>query len=314
MVRACQSRVFSDATVSVDLRPEVTSVRGTLAALHWLGEDTAEVTIKLARPSPHLAGQYFHVQFRGYPARAFSASSPMEPSLDRDSIRLHVRRHETGRVSGVLGKSIREGHAARLTGPFGSATFERGIIGRIALFSGGTGFGPIWAIAKAALDEDPARSMLIVVGVSSPAHLYMASALRWLARHTDVSLVVLTEQPGAEAHGIRVGRPTDYLGLISTGDVVYAAGPPAMTAKVEEAARATGVVFRAVSFEPSAAPARAGLSGLFKRTRMKSPEPLMLDTPLDARPWRRLAALVPAKQPHRRQPALMDRLTILPNE
>jgi 3-phenylpropionate/trans-cinnamate dioxygenase ferredoxin reductase subunit len=313
MVKACQSRVFSDVTVTVDLRPEVRSVRGKLSKLLWLGEDTAEVTIESADRFSHLAGQYYQVQFRGHPARAFCASLPMEPSLDRTSIRLHVRRYETGVVSAALGTSIREGHGVRLTGPYGSATFESGLHGRIVLVSGGTGFAPIWAIAKAALDEDPDRSMLIVVGAASPAHLYMTSALGWLARHINVSLIVLTEQPGAEAHGIRVGRPTDYLGLICKGDIVYAAGPPAMTAKVEEAARATGVVFRAEPFEPSAAPARAGLTGLFKRNRLRSITPATEMSQLDARPWRRLAALAPADRRGRHEPALLSRLaTLLP--
>jgi 3-phenylpropionate/trans-cinnamate dioxygenase ferredoxin reductase subunit len=312
MVRACQSRVFSDVSIAVERRPDVRSVRGTLTKLRWLGEDMAEATIEPASGLGHLAGQYYQVQFKGFPARAFSAAPALEPALDRQHLRLHVRRYETGAVSGVLGKAIREGHGVRLTGPHGSATFESGLAGRIVLFSGGTGFAPIWAIAKAALEEDPDRSMLIVVGVASPGHLYMTSAPRWLARHPNASLVVLTEQPGAEAHGIRVGRPTDYLGLICEGDIVYAAGPPAMTAKVEEAARANGVVFRADPFEPSNTADRAGLRGLFKRTRIHSAVTRQPGTIVEARPWRRLKALAPVTQARRKEPALMGRLGSIP--
>lgn len=312
MVRACQSRVFSDVAIAIDLRPEVQSVRGTLTKLRWLGEDMAELTIEPRARLAHLAGQYYQVQFRGFPARAFSAAPALEPSLDRNTLRLHVRRYETGTVSGVLGNSIKEGQAVRLTGPYGTATFESGLSGRIALFSGGTGFAPMWAIAKAALAEDPDRSMLIVVGVASPAHLYMTSALRWLARHTNITLVVLTERPGAEAHGVRVGWPTDYLGLISEGDVVYAAGPPAMTAKVEEAARATGVVFRADPFEPAPATARVGLTALFRRTRA----PIALTEPLitETRPWRRLKEIAPSSERRRHEPTLMSRLSSAPSD
>ena len=310
MVRACQSRVFSDVTVAVDVRPEVQTIRGTLTKIRWLGEDMAEATIEPKTRLPHLAGQYYQVQFRGFPARAFSATPPLEPSVDKGHLRLHIRGYETGAVSGALGKSIKEGHAVRLTGPYGTATFESGLAGRIALFSGGTGFAPVWAIAKAALDEDPDRSMLIVVGVASPAHLYMTSALRWLARHTNITLVVLTETAGAESHGIRVGWPTDYLGLISEGDTVYAAGPPAMTAKVEEAARATGVVFRADPFEPSKTVTRAGLTALFRRAR----PPIALTEPLiaETRPWRRLKEIAPASDARRREPTLMSRLSSPP--
>ena len=245
---ACQGRIIGDLAIEVEAMPEVLRTAARVSRLRRLTSDVVEVAIEPARPIVYLPGQYFQVRFRGFPARCFSPTVPLEGRDDR-TIRLHIRRVPNGRVSSALGTQIRPDHRLKLDGPFGSAYLRAELPHRIVLVASGTGFAPIWSIATAAAEQDPKREMVIVVGARSLADLYMVPALCWLARLPNVTVIPVTDLPQSVTPAVRTGRPTDHVPPLSEHDVVYACGAPPMVAAVARMAAAAGARCYADPFE-----------------------------------------------------------------
>jgi NAD(P)H-flavin reductase/ferredoxin len=260
-VRACQCRIIADVSLAVEEVPEVTTMSGRVTGLEPVAPDVIDVAIALQRPTAHLPGQYFQVQFRGFPARCFSPTIPLDRFGDRRSIHLHVRRLPGGRVSADLGRRIGKGHRVKLKGPFGSAYLRPRLTGRLVLVASGTGFAPIWSIADAAMRERYDRELVLVAGARSIESLYMLPALWRLATCPNVTIVPVTGVPQHVSPVIQTGRPTDYLPELRTDDIVYAAGAPPMVAAVKAMAEASGALCHADPFVPST----EGKDGLISR-------------------------------------------------
>ncbi len=252
MVRACQARVLTDLDVLVEPVPDTVMTRGVVTGLAPVAPDIAELRIHLAKPVTYLPGQYYRVQFRGFPARCFSATAPMSFADDSDdAIRLHIRRIPGGRVSSALGVSINKGHAVRLQGPYGGAYLRPQQSNRLILISSGTGFAPIWSIAKTALGEDPDRPIIMLLGAQRIEALYMGAAVQLLRQHRNVRIIpVVTEPAGNAAKGFRKGHPTDYVPPLNPDDIVYACGAPPMVEAARSKAVAAGALFYADPFVP----------------------------------------------------------------
>ena len=142
VVKACQARIITDLEVAVEPVPEVLTTRGTVIATRPLAPDVMEVGIRPHDEITYLPGQYYRFQFRGYPGRYFSPTSPMDGPLGSHKLRLHVRRIPGGLVSPAIGHKIRRGHPVTLNGPFGSAYFRPGLNNRLILVGSGSGLCP----------------------------------------------------------------------------------------------------------------------------------------------------------------------------
>jgi 3-phenylpropionate/trans-cinnamate dioxygenase ferredoxin reductase subunit len=250
--KACQCRVISDVEVAVEEVPDVITVNGAVTALEQLAPDVVEVAVALQEPLDYLPGQYLQVQFRGYPARCFSPTVPMDRFGDRRFIHFHIRRVPDGRVSSALGADISIGHRVKLTGPFGSAFLRPGLSNPLVLVASGTGFAPIWSIADAAVRENPRREIALLVGARTIESLYMIPALWRLASCPHVSIVPVTSKRQTDSAVVHVGSPLDYLPALQGDDIVYVAGAPGLVQAVADVARAGGVTWYADVFAPSA--------------------------------------------------------------
>jgi NAD(P)H-flavin reductase/ferredoxin len=242
VVHACQTRVISDLRVVVEKTPRTTETTGTVTGIAEIASGVFEIRIEPARPLNYLPGQYLSVQFRGYPSRCYSPTRPLEWPSDPDLIRFHVRRLPNGRVSSALGQKIQSGHRVKLTGPFGSAYFRPKHRGRSILISSGTGFAPIWAIAEAAIRENPRRNLMMVAGARDLDSLYMIPALCRIALFPGVVIVPTVSRRQQITPAVRHGEPISYLPPLAKDDVIYAAGGPATvetTQRVAEVAGAT---------------------------------------------------------------------------
>lgn len=277
IVHACQCRIVGDVVVERHRTSEVVTVDGTVSSIRSLSSDVLEVGIKTSEALPYHAGQYAQIAFNGYPSRPFSLTHPLPGGPTGRSVFFHVRRMPGGRVTSALGKSIRKGHRAKLTGPFGSAHFRPGQVGRIILVATSTGFAPIWSIAVAALREDPDRAMMIIAGGRSLESLYMAPALVQLASFRNVRVVPVCSTQGLN-DVVKFGRPPDYLPMLFPTDTVYACGAPGMVEAVKAIAARAAVTCYADPFVPNAPDpieervlnrARGWLSGLAKRRDAK---------------------------------------------
>ena len=263
MIHACQARIVSDLKLASEPVPDTVSVPARVADLTRLAADVTGVTIELPRPLNYLPGQFCRLQFRGFPERCYSPSYPLEGAPDRRLLQFHIRRFADGAVSSALGHDIRVGHRVRLTGPFGTAYFRPDHQGRTVLVASGTGFAPMWAIAAAAITEQPRRELMFLVATRKIQSFYMHAALCRLALFPNVTIIPMVSEPQNVSPAIRMGRPLDYLPALSPDDVIYTSGAPSMTNDVARAARIAGAVYYTDPFIPSA---KAGESaGLMSR-------------------------------------------------
>jgi 3-phenylpropionate/trans-cinnamate dioxygenase ferredoxin reductase subunit len=251
MVKACQARVITDLQVAVEPVPEVLTTRGTLISITPRAPDVVELRIRPHDVISYLPGQYYRVKFRGFPARYFSPTAPMDRAFDGSALHLHVRRIPDGRVSPALGREIRAGHSVMLNGPHGSAYFRPEQRNRLVLIGSGTGFAPIWSIAEAAVAENPHREIVVVAGAKTISSLYMAPAFRRLRNYPNVQLIpTVSEKPANVARIVRRGRPTEHLPELTPDDIVYACGAPQMVDAVKDLVLEAGADFYADPFTP----------------------------------------------------------------
>ncbi|ACA17114.1 ferredoxin [Methylobacterium sp. 4-46] len=249
-VLACQARVAGDAVIEFDAVPPVAKRRGTLVGMVDLSHEIVEVTVALAKPLTSLPGQYVSCAFAGFPARDYSPTLRSDGSGEINELIFHIRRVPDGAVSAELGGRIRPGHDVQIRGPFGSA-FHRLGPGRLVLIGAGTGWAPIWSIARAARFREPGREMMVIAGARDPRNLYMGEALDWL-RRSGVERVIATASGGEPGPGRLAGRPTAHLPLLRESDVVHVAGSPGLVAAVRLVAAGVNATCYADPFVASA--------------------------------------------------------------
>ena len=258
-VHACQCRVISDLVIAVEEAPEVETISARVVSLETRAPDVTEVRLGLSRPLFRFPGQYCRVQFRGFPARCYSPTVPLDAAADVRFMHLHIRVLPGGRVSSALGKEIREGHRVKITGPLGSA-YLRPHPHRLVLIAGGTGFAPIWSIADAAMWERPDRELVLIVGARDVEGLYMIPALCRLARCPNATIIPVISEAQATPPAVRTGMPTEYIPKLTARDVIFTSGPPPMVKAVAALAQAAGAACYADPFVPAgAATARQGV-------------------------------------------------------
>jgi NAD(P)H-flavin reductase/ferredoxin len=241
MIHACQARIVSDIAIVTEDVPDPVTLSGRVGDIVRLAPDIVGVRIDVPKPFTFLPGQFCKLQFRGFPSRSFSPTYPLEGRADDRMLHFHIRLVTEGKVSSALGRDIRRGHRVKVSGPFGSAFLRRNHHGPIVLVASGTGFAPMWSIAVAAMMERPERELVFIVAARQLRSLYCHSALCQLARFPNVTIIPIVSEPQNLFPAIRVGRPTDHLPDLSSANVVYAAGAPAMTESVARIAKAAGV-------------------------------------------------------------------------
>jgi 3-phenylpropionate/trans-cinnamate dioxygenase ferredoxin reductase subunit len=264
---ACQARAFSDAEIRYDRTPKVTKCKGTLVRVDRLTPDIRGLTLSLNDRARYMPGQYYRVTFRGYPTRCYSPSPPFVGSDDRKTLRFHIKMVRDGEVSSKLDHGIRPGHKVRVEGPFGAAFFRPGEGTRLLLVASGTGFAPIWSIAKASLLRQPDVPLLLIAGVPRLSSLYMVPALCRLAAYPSADFVVTVDEAQSESEIVRRGTPDQHLPNICASDLVYAAGSPSMVEKVSNAAAHSGATFYADAFIPNSVPTPSWWGEKWRRLR-----------------------------------------------
>lgn len=247
-VHACRAHVFSDLKLDVEPMPEARSMPAELVAVRPLVEGVQELTIRSNEAFPHFSGQYYRFRFKGYPARPFSPTAPFDGHDDAHTLRLHVKTVRDGRVTPLIGSTIGPGHALTLEGPFGRSYLRPGQQNRLVLVGSGTGFAPVWSVADAALREWPLRPIVLMAGARRLNSLYMAPLLVRAATCPNVVAMAATSEAQTVAPWIGTGCPVENLPALAAGDIVYAAGSPALVDKAGALSEAAGAKFYADPF------------------------------------------------------------------
>ncbi len=247
---ACQATVAGDAFIAFDEVPMVGKQTGTVSHIRALSPQVLEVIIRLSRPLDYFPGQYVSLAFRGFPARDYSPTARMDGQLNADELVFHIKRFPDGIVSGQLGSGIRVSHRVQVRGPFGRAFLRRPDPGGVlVLASSGTGWAPIWSMARMACLTGIQRDTIVIAGARDMANLYMASCLDWLADN-GIGEVIATSRIDQRG-GVRPGRPDHYLPLLGHGDIVHVAGAPRFVEAVRRKAGRAAARCYADPFVPS---------------------------------------------------------------
>jgi NAD(P)H-flavin reductase/ferredoxin len=247
-VLACQATVCGNASIEFDELPAPQKAAGAVTEINPLSHDVVEVVVSMQSLLDYRPGQYVRLKFGGFPAREYSPTFRMDGTSRDDQMVFHVRCLPDGRVSSEIGRAIRPGHRVHLQGPFGQA-YLRQSAGPLVLVSGGTGWAPIWSLARAARQHQRDRKMIVIAGAPDPQGLYMRPALDWLL-DDGVEDVISTSEINAQWPNVR-GRPTDYLPLVGLEDTVYVAGPVGLVDAVKRKARHAAARCYADPFLPS---------------------------------------------------------------
>ncbi|WP_295845743.1 2Fe-2S iron-sulfur cluster-binding protein [Tardiphaga sp.] len=240
VIHACQARVISDLEIATEEVPPIVSTTAKLRNLGKLAADVFGAQLEVPKPFEFLPGQYCKVQFRGFPARCYSPTFPLEGGAKDRLLNFHIRTVKGGMVSSALGKQITVGHRVNITGPLGTAYFRPDHPGRMVLISSGTGFAPMWSVAVAAIRERPTRELVFIISSRSMRAMYMHRALGRLAAFPNVTIIPVVSERQTVSDVIRCGRPTDYMPELRDTDIVYTAGAPAMTKTIANTARLAG--------------------------------------------------------------------------
>jgi ferredoxin-NADP reductase len=133
--------------------------------------------LRLAEPSPHLAGQHYVVRLTapdGYTAsRSYSVASPPDGSPEFD---LTVERLENGEVSTFLHDVVEPGDELEVRGPIGGWFVWPGD-GPAVLVGGGSGVVPLMAMLRQARRTGRSDLVRLLVSVRDPDTLYYADEL-----------------------------------------------------------------------------------------------------------------------------------------
>src|SRR3954452_4246243 len=181
--------------------------------------------------------------------------------------------------------------------------FYREAASRLVLVASGTGWAPIWSVARAARLAQPEREIVVVAGARDPRNLYMGPAVDWLSSN-GVRDIVLTASGNEGGDGIRFGRPTEFLPELTLADTVYAAGAPAMVDAVKLLAHRAGAECHADPFTMNT----QGASMLDRlRQMMRAPAGASAQNPLSPRPAGAPPMLSPLPAAASRQAPALER-------
>lgn len=123
-------------------QPAFPTTTGRLAARKVLAGDIMLVTVEAPSHFRHLAGQYALLSGGGHPARPYSIAS-----LPGEALSFHIRDSGHG-LSHYLMHGASIGDPVTIAGPMGAMVPDLRVHKAATLIAGGTGFAPLWPIAR----------------------------------------------------------------------------------------------------------------------------------------------------------------------
>jgi CDP-4-dehydro-6-deoxyglucose reductase, E3 len=272
----CQARALSDVKIEARIvanaaEVEIKTLPCRIARMEPLAPDVMQVFLRLPAVEPLVfqAGQYLDVLLEGGRRRSFSIASPPH---DSGLIELHVRRVPGGGFTGALFETLRAGSLLRIEGPMGQFIYRESA-SPVLLIAGGTGFAPIKAILRHALERGSAREFHLYWGGRQAGDVYEDSVVReWARTYPQLRFTpVLSEASAAAREGEAGGGGVSGGGVSgASGDAprtgwvheavladfpslaafdVYAAGPPAMIEAIRATFPARGVTEDRLHFD-----------------------------------------------------------------
>lgn len=237
-VLLCQAR--AKTPVAVEIRQirevgdvQVKSLPARLQRMRLLAPNVMGLWLRLPsiEPLDWLPGQYIDVMLSGGRRRSFSLANPPH---DDGLLELHVRRTGRGEFTRQVFESMTEGTLLRIEGPLGQFVLREGT-GPILLVGGGTGYAPLKAILRHAIETGVKRPVTLVWGARTRDDLYEDAWLAQLAIDQPLFTYVPVLSEESEGDGYAAGLVHEAIASripALAGYDVYVAGPPAMVEAV----------------------------------------------------------------------------------
>lgn len=245
-VLACQSRVHGDCTIEVPEPDEIIvhparKLKAEVLEFDALTHDVRRLRLRTNKPLSFSPGQYAHLRFSNGLIRPYSmAGLPTD-----DTLEFHIRLVPDGRVTPWLESHLKVGDRLRVSGPLGVSYLRRKHQAPILCVAGGTGFAPMYAVARGALTSGMPNPVHFLFGVRTGRDVYGVEQLDALARRYDnFSYQIALSDSGDVRTVYRGGLVTDVMreDFPRMDDWhVYVAGPPPMTEAVDTLAVRSGV-------------------------------------------------------------------------
>jgi CDP-4-dehydro-6-deoxyglucose reductase, E3 len=237
----CQARALENLEIEIrDIRHvsdvEIKSLPARIERMQSLAQDVMGLWLRLPGIESFAwqCGQYVDVMLAGERRRSFSLANPPHDSA---LLELHVRRAPGGVFSELVFTKLKAGSLLRIEGPLGQFIYRPGER-PLLLIGGGTGYAPLKAMIRQALETESKRDVTLFWGARAAVDLYEDEWLRALsARHARFRYTsVLSDQSGAATHesGLVHEAVTRKVPGLAGFDI-YAAGPPAMIDAVRSA-------------------------------------------------------------------------------
>jgi len=202
-------------------------------------------SLRLARPSPHLAGQHYIVRLTapdGYSAsRSYSVASAPDGSPQID---ITVERLPGGEVSTFLHDEVVSGDELEVRGPIGGWFVWRGETPAI-LIGGGSGIVPLMAMLRLARRQGTTDLVRLIVSVRTPDDLYYAEELPG----PESTIIFTRESPTRVARA--TGRLTeeDLVSVLLPRAEAFVCGSSAFADAAAAIAMNTGIAIERIRIE-----------------------------------------------------------------
>ncbi len=237
----CQARALGDLVIETrEIRHvtdvEIKSLPSRVERMQLLAPDVMGLWLRLPAIESFTwqCGQYVDVMLEGERRRSFSLANPPHDSA---LLELHVRRAPGGVFTEQVFTTLKEGALLCIEGPLGQFIYRPGERS-LLLIGGGTGYAPLKAMIRQALETETKRDVTLFWGARTADDLYEDEWLRGLAAkhaHFRYTSVISHEQAVAphESGLVHEAVMRKVAGL--AGFDIYAAGPPAMIDAVHHA-------------------------------------------------------------------------------
>jgi ferredoxin-NADP reductase len=210
-------------------------------------------TFRMARPEgfEFTSGQFLTVRLRADGrdhVRCYSISSP--PG-SRGHLEITVKR--LGMVSGALHASVRPGSVLHVRPPAGAFLYPTGDDRPLVLIAGGVGITPLMSMLRHAIEEEPARRVVLFYSVRTVEDIAFRDELSMLSRRHEQFRAIIAISDGDPTADFFPGRIDASLVTAMMPDVRHAiclvCGPAPMLDAMTDMLSGIGVPKGQINFE-----------------------------------------------------------------
>lgn len=227
-ILTCQSVPTTPCVLAVPVvGQEVVSLATTSAevlTLRDVNHCTRLVELDPAIAMPYQAGQFVMITFPDGTRRAYSMSRSYSP---HEPLEFVVRALPGGAATGFIFDKLQTGDTVTVEGPYGRAYLQSPHDRPIVGIAGGSGLGPVLAVAEQALREAPNRPVSLYFGSRRTKDLFFLERLATLGSRAAVHVVVQDDPDVDHVAGLVGDVVNEHFDDLTNTDV-YMCGPVGM--------------------------------------------------------------------------------------